>query len=109
MDKIIDWIKLNPHIVTIILLILVLIVVIKVVKKIVVTGIVLFIMVGVFVFNGSIFPSADEARDIISKITEQGKSYVQSDDYKNDLQFLKDKYPELVGIVEEKTKEILGE
>lgn len=107
MDSIINWIKLNPHIVTIILLILALIVVIKVVKKVVVTGIIIFVIVGVFVFKGSIFPSADEARNIISKITEKGKTYVESNEYQRDIQFLKDKYPELVDIVEEKTKEIL--
>lgn len=109
METITNWIKLNPHIVTIILLIILLIVVIKLVKKILVTGLIIFIMLGVFVFNGSIFPSAEEARDIINKISDKGKNYVQSKEYQEDLQFIKDKYPDLVDMVEEKTKEILGQ
>lgn len=109
MDFLIDWIKLNPDIVTIILLILVLIVVIKFVKKIIVPGIIIFLIVGVFVFKGSIFPSAEEVKDVINKVTTEGKSYVESKEYEEDLKFIKDKYPDLVDIVDKKTKEILGE
>lgn len=108
MESVINWIKLNPHIVTIILLIIALIIVIKIVKKVVVSGIIIFLIVGIFVFQGKIFPSANEAKDMINKITTEGKRYIQSNEYKEDLNFMKEKYPQLVDIVEEKTNEILG-
>lgn len=109
MDSLIDWIKLNPDIVTIILLIIALIIVIKFVKKVLVWGIIIFLIVGVFVFKGSIFPSAEEVKNITNKITTEGKSYIESKEYEEDLKFIKDKYPDFVDIVDKKTKEILGE
>lgn len=109
MDLILDWIKLNPDIVTIILLIVVLIIVIKLVKKVLVWGIIIFLIVGIFVFKGTIFPSAEQVKDMTNRITTEGKSYIESKEYEEDLKFIKDKYPDLVDIVDKKTKEVLGE